>query len=481
MAHDKTMTLAMSTNSPVIVWFREDFRLADNEALFAASRIGAPLFCVSILEDGKSAMTASDWWLGKTLTTFDATLKVRGGALHVCRGNAREVLPELVQRSGARTVLWNRRYDPDGRETDTDLKRTLRDAGIEAHSFAGNLVHEPWTVRTQANQPFKVFTAFWRAACQIDDHRPVLPAPENLDFWWEDVSHWDRWVAATALEDEMASLEWTRPLEAHHEVSESAAHEHLETFIDTALSRYGVERDFPAMDATSGLSAYLRFGQVTPRQIRQAVRERDVRTGREKFFAELGWREFAWSLLWEYPDMASCNLRSEFDAMPWRDDPQGLRAWQRGQTGYPLVDAGMRELWQTGVMHNRVRMVVASFLIKDLLIDWRLGERWFAETLVDYDPASNAMNWQWNAGTGVESAPFFRMMNPVLQSRKFDVSGAYIRRWVPELAALSDRDIHAPWEAGTPPSHYPAPIVDHAKARHRALDAYEHVRKSRRL
>ncbi|MFT8418644.1 MAG: deoxyribodipyrimidine photo-lyase [Acetobacter sp.] len=461
----------MSDPSPVLVWFRDDLRLADNLALTNAVRTGQPLLCVFVHPAGQPCITALDWWQTKSVQALDQSLRARGGQLHVFAGQVEQLLPELVRLSGCTQVFWNRRYDPPGKATDTVLKAQLKQMGVAAHSTPGSLLHEPWTVRSKAGQPFQVFGAFWRAATATAHYPAPLPAPSGMVFA-PSAAFTAKQVSPDA---QLASLPpWAMAMQPYHAFSEQDAHACLQDFIAHSLQTYEQGRDFPDKDATSELSPFLRTGQVTPGQIWHAVAASDARSGGAKFLSEIGWREFAWSLLWEHPDLATRNLKPEFDTMPWRVDPKGLARWKKGRTGYPLVDAGMRQLWQTGLMHNRVRMVVASFLVKHLLIDWREGERWFAHTLVDYDPASNPMNWQWNAGTGVESAPFFRIMNPILQSQKFDPDGAYIRTWVPELAGLSGPDIHTPWQATLlQPTGYPSPIVEHTVARARALAAWK--------
>lgn len=460
--------------SPVIVWFRHDFRLADNAALSAAVETGAPLLCIYILNDDAEE-TAAYWWLGRALELFNTRLQERGGALHIFKGPANRVLPSITAATKVKEVFWNRRYDPAGKEIDTELKAALKASGTPAHSFAGALLHEPWTIRTQAGQPYHVFGAYWRAACKTGYERPSLPAPKTITFATLPSTGLPPMVDAGMISQKMRQSAWTKGLEDEWCPDETSAHMALETFLDGPLDDYAHERDMPAQPATSRLSPFLSSGHITPAQIREAAVTRSHSDGLTKFMAELGWRDFAWSVLFGCPDLATRNLRPEFDAMPWQHNPKGLRAWQRGQTGYPLVDAGMRQLWQTGWMHNRVRMVAASFLVKHLLIDWREGERWFAHTLVDYDPASNGMNWQWVAGTGIDAAPFFRMMNPLIQSRKFDSSGTYIRTWVPELARLSDTHIHTPWQVGGV-AGYPSPIIEHEIARERALSAWQELR-----
>ncbi|MBB2157787.1 deoxyribodipyrimidine photo-lyase [Gluconacetobacter diazotrophicus] len=457
--------------APTIVWFREDFRIADNMALLEAEKRGQPTLCIVILDDAHLPGAAARWWLHGAIRSLDETLRGMGGALHVFRGAARAVLAEIVQKTGAGAVFWNRRYDPAGREADTAIKADLRARGLTVRSFPGALLHEPWSVCTRSGAPYKIFTAFWRAACALPAPFPPHPAPERLVF-----------ASPPPMPDSLITRHEQDGLLPHHpdwagglrdmwSPGEEEAGDQLSDFLRHDGAGYATARDFPGDEATSRLSPFLRFGHVSPAQVWHAATRKACP---DKFLMELGWRDFAWSLLFFNPDLATRNLRPEFDAMPWRHDPGGLAAWQRGQTGYPLVDAGMRELWHTGWMHNRVRMVAASFLVKHLLIDWREGERWFADTLVDHDPASNPMNWQWNAGTGVDAAPYFRVMNPILQSRKFDPHGVYIRRWVPELAHLSDDAIHAPWESGA--THpYPAPIVDHRAARERALAAWKMI------
>ncbi|NHO33222.1 cryptochrome/photolyase family protein [Acetobacter fallax] len=474
----------MSVTPPALVWFREDFRLADNAALADAAQSGGPLICFVILDEARLPGAAARWWLDGAVRALDARLKGMGGALHVFRGPSQSVLRRIVEQTSARSVFWNRRYDQKGRETDAAIKAELKDAGIVAHSHAGALLNEPWTVRTRSGTPFQVFTAFWRGVRDLGEPRPPLPEPKTMSFAGLPES-----LKRDCLRPDEYALrpqhpDWASGLRDAWTPGEAEAHDLLDSFLAHDLTAYATSRDFPGQDTSSHLSPYLRSGHITPAQVWHAVADRTEaasETDAAKFLAELGWREFAWSLLFAHDDLATRNLRPAFDAMPWRHDPEGLKAWQQGLTGYPLVDAGMRELWQTGWMHNRVRMVVASFLVKHLLIDWREGERWFADTLVDYDPASNAMNWQWNAGTGVESAPFFRVMNPILQSRKFDPDGTYIRRWVPELVRLPDSVIHTPWEADpdllrhagiAPGQTYPAPIVDHREARERALAAW---------
>jgi deoxyribodipyrimidine photo-lyase len=435
---------------------------------------------------------AARWWLHASLQALDAALAAQGGTLLILQGDARAALPALVTETGAQAVHWNRRYGLAQRETDGAIKSDLRARSVEVESHNGLLLNEPWTVLNQSGQPFKVFTAYWRA-CRPKDPPPPLPEPERLIFQRLPAALVRRAGNLDALGLAPRAPDWSAGLRAAWPAGEAAALARLATFLADGLDHYADERDEPALSATSRLSPYLAVGAISPRQVWTALRaavhaQPSARrsAAAEKFTSELGWREFSHYQRFHFADLAARNLRPAFDAMPWRTDPAGLRAWQRGLTGYPLVDAGMRELWHTGWMHNRVRMVVASFAAKHLLLDWREGERWFWDTLVDADPASNPANWQWVAGCGLDAAPYFRIFNPVLQGQKFDPHGTYVRQWVPELARLPDKLIHQPWKASPREleaagvrlgNDYPSPIVEHELARQRALEAFARIGK----
>ncbi|WP_428659559.1 cryptochrome/photolyase family protein [Reyranella sp.] len=461
-----------------IVWFRNDLRLADNPALIAGLGSGRPVIPVFVLDEETPGIrrhgAASRWWLHHSLRALDASLRLLGSRLILRRGAAEHVIGELARECDASAVYWSRAYDPGTRNRDARIKQTFEKRGIAADGLKANLLFEPWEVKTSSGGPYRVFSAFWRACRTMRAPAAPLPAPRTLPApgLWPSSDDLAAWRLLPTAPD------WAGGLGATWTPGEAAAITRLADFLDDALVHYRQGRDVPSTKATSRLSPHLAFGEISPRQIWRAAATRGHSAPSEKFLAELGWREFGYGLLFQSDDLAQRNFRPEFDGFPWLDGDEALEAWRQGRTGYPIVDAGMRELWTTGWMHNRVRMITASFLTKDLLIDWRIGERWFWDTLVDADPASNPMNWQWVAGCGADAAPYFRIFNPTLQGEKFDPNGDYVRRWVPELASLPAETIHRPWAAdqAIPPEIYPAPIIDHAAARQRALQALRRVK-----
>lgn len=465
-------------DSPVILWFRRDLRLADNPALAHAVKTGRPILPVYILDQAFEIGAASLWWLDKSLRALDASLQAIGSRLILRRGDGEAELRRLIDESGAGAVFMNRRFEPEAFTRDADIAQALEAEGVSCKGWNGTLLARPGSVLNGSGLPYKVFTPFHRALLATAVAPPPGAGPDRLTTPSGPVSDdIDSWGLHPHRPDWSVGFDWT-PGEAGAEAA-------LATFLARGLKSYSVSRDIPAEPATSRLSAHLHFGEVSPWRAVAASRDA-VAAGRipaaeaEKFVAEIGWREFSAHLLHAFPQITDTAFRPEYDAMPWRDDPAGLEAWKRGKTGYPVVDAGMRELWTTGFMHNRVRMIVASFLVKHLLIDWREGERWFRDTLVDADLASNVQNWQWVAGSGADAAPYFRIFNPVTQGQKFDADGRYVRRWVPELRGVPDRWLHAPWTAPAEVlrdarvrlgGEYPRPIVEHDVARKRALDA----------
>ena len=469
----------------VIHWFRQDLRLEDNPALAAAIASGAPVIPVFILDDETPGPWApggaSRWWLHHSLAALDAGLRVSGSRLILRRGAAASALARLAAETGASTITFTRTYEPHNAALESEIGKALGEDGIKLRRFGGNLLFEPEAVRTGAGGPFKVFTPFYKACLAGPPPKAPVPAPGTIPA-----------PAAFPISDRLEDWEllpthpdWAGGLREAWAPGEAGAARRLDRFLDEAVVRYGPDRDRPDRAGTSRLSPHLHFGEIGPRSVWHRVSlfaeaEAAAAPGAQAFLRELVWREFSHHLLHHWPAFPEAPFRPDFARFPWRDDPEGLLAWQRGRTGYPIVDAGMRELWRTGWMHNRVRMIAASFLVKDLLVPWQDGETWFWDTLVDADLANNAASWQWVAGCGADAAPYFRIFNPVLQGEKFDPDGTYVKRWIPELEGLSAKFVHRPWEA--PPDTlvaagvtlggtYPAPIVDHGMARRRALDA----------
>ena len=481
------MTTSKNAEAPVLLLFRRDLRLADNRALSAAAATGRPVVPLFILDEGAKGMRASGaasrWWLHHSLVELGKQLHSFGASLVLRKGRTGTVVDEVVGKIGADTVLWNRRYDPAEVAVDSDLKASLRGRGVRAESFDGFLLHEPSLLKTGAGGPYKVYTPFWRALAKEVDPRDPVDRPGHLRAFEPALAsdRLDDWGLLPTRPD------WAVGLRAEWAPGEDGAHKLLAKFVGGALDGYGLGRDLPGIVGTSKLSPHLAHGEITPFQIWKALRSKrvDASSGDvETFRKEIVWREFCYHLLFHNPDLARENFQGRFDDFPWDSDRRLVRAWQRGLTGYPIVDAGMRELWRTGWMHNRVRMIAASFLIKHLLTDWRKGEEWFWDTLVDADPANNPANWQWVAGSGADASPYFRIFNPILQGEKFDPEGNYVRFHVPELERLPGKYIHRPWKAPEAilsaagvklGADYPVPVIDHQSARRRALDAYKSI------
>lgn len=475
-----------SDGAPTIFWFRQDLRLSDNHALAAALRHAAdqsviPIYIWAPAEEKSFAPgAASRVWLHESLTALDAALRAKGSRLVLRTGPTARALADLIAETGARAVFWSRRYEPAVVERDARIAETLRRQGIATTPTdlpPAALLFEPEAIQTQDGRPFQVFTPFWRAALQRPAPVEPLRAPPTI-------APPPSWPASVPLEslDLRPTIPWDTGIREAWTPGEAGGRARLRHFLDHGLGDYGEGRDRPDHDGTSRLSPYLHFGELSPRQVWHAVHNASARRSLDPvpYLRELGWREFAHHVLHHFPRTATAPMRPAFEHFPWAEDPGNLRAWRRGRTGYPLVDAGLRELWVTGYMHNRVRMVVASFLTKHLLLPWQEGARWFWDTLVDADLANNTMGWQWTAGSGVDAAPYFRIFNPVIQGTKFDPDGAYVKRWLPALARLPLKYLHAPWTAPTEVlgtagvklgRDYPLPIVDHAWARARALAA----------
>jgi deoxyribodipyrimidine photo-lyase len=472
------------TASPAIVWFRQDLRLTDHPALHAAAaRQGSvvPVYIWAPDEEGDwPPGAAARVWLHHSVSSLRTALQAIGSDLLIYRGSSLDVLRRLANATGAGAVYWNRRYEPAAIQRDTAVKQALRHDGLEAQSFNGSLLFEPWDVQTKTGGPYQVFTPFWRAVLQLPEPESPLPAPAQLTL----SRHLPADDGLDALQL-LPSIPWDAGIRAAWTPGEAAARQRLDRFLIDTIDSYDADRNRPDLDGSSRLSPHLHHGEISPRQVWHAVFRHTRRhagkpgsTGAATFLREIGWREFAYHLLYHFPHTPTRPLRTEFDRFPWRSDAAQFQCWSAGRTGYPIVDAGMRQLWHTGWMHNRVRMIVASFLVKDLRMSWLDGARWFWDTLVDADLASNTLGWQWAGGCGADAAPYFRVFNPVLQGEKFDPRGDYVRRFVPQLHALAARDIHKPWSLASPPPDYPPRLVDHHEARDAALAAFERVKRT---
>ncbi len=445
-----------------------------------------------MLDDGSEELRplggASKWWLDKSLRALSTQIEARGGRLVLRRGGAREVIANLVNETGASGVFWNRRYAEPEREMDTQIKEALKRDNVVAESFNGSLLTEPWATKTNSGGYYRVFTPYWRALRA--KYTPPEPNDPEINFAGDKLTsdHIDDWALHPSTPD------WSAGLNEAWTPGEAGAAARLERFLDGPVSDYDEHRNRPDMvTSTSGLSPHLRWGEISPVQIWRATLDRlqtgDIAAdGAWTFLSEIAWREFSYALMYYNPNLASENYNSDFNHMPWRDDAEALQRWRRGLTGFPIVDAGMRQLWTTGWMHNRVRMIVASFLTKHLLIDWRRGEDWFWDTLVDADPASNSASWQWTAGSGADAAPYFRVFNPITQGQKFDPEGAYTLRWLPELKDVPTKHLFSPWECPASQleaagvvlgADYPEPMIEHKAGRERALAAYETLKERR--
>ena len=479
------------TSSPTIHWFRQDLRLSDNPALCAAAATGAvvPIYILDDETAGQDRMgSASRWWLHHSLAALNLALD---GKLLFFRGDAATILANLVTQIEAGGVYWNRCYEPWRITRDTALKKRLGDLGVTVESHNGSLLWEPWDIAKQDGTPYRVFTPFYRRGClSATPPRQPLGPPASLDLWQVDGK------ILTGASD-LGGLgllprhQWQDNIARHWTPGETSAQARLDDFVQNGLAGYKEGRNFPAKQNVSRLSPHLHFGEISTNQAWYAVRDvadsGRLESDADNFLSELGWREFSHSLLYQFPELPRANLQAKFDGFPWADNPDHLAKWQRGQTGYPIVDAAMRELWQTGYMHNRLRMVVGSFLVKNLRLHWHHGEAWFWDCLVDADLANNSASWQWIAGCGADAAPYFRVFNPVTQGQKFDPDGTFTRRFVPELAKLPVKYLFNPWEA---PAHiladagvvlgenYPRPIVDVKQSREAALAAFASLRNS---
>lgn len=463
-----------------IIWFRRDLRIEDNPAFAAACNANKSVIPLYIHDKGLSLALgeAQKWWLHHSLKSLDKLLNLKGLRLCLKNGDPLSVLKDLIKKYHVNQVYWNISIEPEQRAQDKKIREMLTSENIKINTYSGSLLIDPKTIRTQQDEYYKVFTPFWRQCLQqlsILEKHIVSHWPDSPDAKKDNLNDWNLLPQKT---------NWAKEFELKWRPGQDGAQIKLENFIENHLNDYDRQRDIPTAEATSYLAPHLHFGEISSWQIWRTIEELKRNPQRnikaiERFCSELGWREFSHYLLYHFPDLPHANFRSKFDAFPWQNNKDNLTKWQKGLTGYPVVDAGMRELWRTGYMHNRIRMITASFLTKDLLIDWRLGAKWFFYTLLDANLANNSANWQWVAGSGADAAPYFRIFNPVLQGEKFDPNGDYIRKWVPELAALPAKWIHKPWQAPRGAlsvkigKDYPEPIVEHGKAREKALNIYK--------
>ncbi|MDE2447105.1 MAG: deoxyribodipyrimidine photo-lyase [Alphaproteobacteria bacterium] len=462
---------------PTLIWFRQDLRLSDHAALTAAAAKG-PVVAVYILDDetpGAWKMgAASRWWLHQSLAALNTKIP-----LIFRRGRADDVLTQILVETKAGALHFTRDYAPWSGALEQRVKAICDKAGVACHRHGGFLLHEPEAIRNGSGEPYKVYTPYSRACFAAGEPRPLKPVPK--------FESWSGAVASETLSDWKllpTKPDWSQGMAQAWQPGESKAQNLLHCFLDEALQNYADGRDRPDKPFTSKLSAHLHFGEISPLQIWHATRLAMARAGGaldrsgEKFLKEVLWREFSYHLLHHFPHFPDQPFKPEYADFPWAHDEEALKTWQQGKTGYPIVDAGMRELWHTGIMHNRVRMIAASFLIKDLLVPWQEGEKWFWDTLVDADIGANSASWQWVAGCGADASPYYRIFNPVLQGQKFDPNGDYVRKWVPELNAVPTEFVHCPWQMPVPPKSYPKPMVEHAAARDKALEAFKKIKKA---
>lgn len=460
-----------------IVWFRNDLRLADNLAIQAAIDSKQPILPLFIYDKHTSRTLggASKWWLHQSLIGLQQSLQKIGADLIIKQGNSKNAIEQIASNINISHIFWNRRYDQTSIDQDTLIKSHFSKNGILCKSFNGHLLFEPHTIKNKQGDCFKVFSPFWKHCLNQANIEKPVPKPEHLQFNEN----------FKKFSDSLESLElipqhnWPSTIAKHWQPGEINAKKALEQFLDNDLNSYSQKRDYPIDDHTSKLSPYLRFGEISVRQLWHSTKSHAAISRLEadsvKFLSEIGWREFAYHNLFYNPKISHIPLNKKFNDFPYQNNETYLKAWQKGLTGYPIVDAGMRELWQTGYMHNRVRMITASFLIKHLLQPWQKGEQWFWDTLVDADIASNPFSWQWVAGCGTDAAPYFRIFNPILQGEKFDPKGEYIKKWIPELANVPNDCIHKPWICIHKPTNYPRPIVDHEKAREECLNLWKNL------
>ena len=507
--HEKEINLQKKSqekkSATSIYWIRQDLRLRDNPALQAATKASESMIAVYVWAPDEESPwqpgSASKVWLHQSLQSLiaeyqrhDTTVLIFKAGKGSTYESTLQVLDYLQAKTNADSIYWNRCYEPKIVERDKKIKAHFKEKGLEVESFKANLLFEPWEIRTKEDKPFQVFTPYWKNCLKHLDLEPPLRTPSHFPPLPANLA--DKKIPGSCTIDELDLLphiKWDTGIREAWTQGEAGAHKQLKKFLNATVGDYAEARNFPAIQGVSRMSPHLHFGEISPRQIYNAVQQLDSsskehRHSHQVYLKELGWREFSHHLIFNFPTTDLHPLRKEFEHFPWQKSQKLMHAWQKGLTGYPIVDAGMRELWHTGIMHNSVRMIVASFLVKDLLLSWQAGAKWFWDTLVDADLAQNTMGWHWSAVCGADAAPYFRVFNPTLQGQKFDPQGEYVRQWVPELAKLSTKWIHEPWKAPAEAltasgiklgSDYPLPIVDHSEARGLALQAFQHLKQYR--
>jgi len=475
----QSVTPKMNYKHNVIYWFRRDLRLLDNPALSEAANAGPviPIYILDKLQTNYTEGRASRWWQNQSLYSLNKQLNHR---LLIFNGDPKEIILRLAKVSDSKTVYWNRCYEPWQIELDSKIERILKEKNINVIARNGSLLWEPWRTLKKDGTPYKVFTPYFKKRC-LSLPEPRKPIPKPLNMILADIP------SKTAIKGNFISpkeCSWENKIKKYWRIGEKAAINKLENFLKSGLSSYKEGRNYPSKKNISMLSPHLHFGEISPNTIWHRVRTSGQSEDSNHYLSELGWREFSYNLLYYFPQLPNKNLQTKFDRFPWRDNSEHLKKWQDGETGYPIIDAGMRELWETGFMHNRLRMIAGSFLVKNLLIHWHYGKEWFWNCLVDADLASNSASWQWVAGCGADAAPYFRIFNPIAQGQKFDPSGEYTRKFVPELRKLPNKYLFTPWEAPTElladsgiklGKDYPYPIVDLKNSRELALDAYSSI------
>lgn len=469
----------MTSSRPIIVWFRNALRISDQTALYLASQQQEPLILLYINDTQRPIKQgeASQWWVRKSIIALQNSLREKYQAKLILRqGDPKTIFSELLKKTKARAIYWDRVFEPDLLARDKALESEWHKSGVESFPQNNFLLFSPWEYKNRQNMPWKVFSPFWKTL-QTLTLRECYPSPKRLKTYTP--------IDTLSIDDlyPLPHIPWYQAFDKYWTPGEAGAKKTLSDFLKNKLSHYEHGRDRPDQDYTSRLSPHLHFGEISPVQIWHAAQQFKQA---EKFLSEIAWREFSYHLLHHFPELPNKPFRKEFIHFPWKNDDKILKAWQKGETGYPLVDAGMKELWQTGYMHNRVRMICASFLVKHLLIPWQVGEAWFWNTLLDADLANNSASWQWVAGSGADAAPYFRIFNPILQGEKFDPEGDYIKKWVPALRKMPNKFCHAPWEAPLEVlknadcelgKDYPYPLIEHDFARKRALEAYKRIKK----